>query len=422
MRAYMYLNLLLVFFSFNCTSKAQQPEFIWGRQFGSDKEEVGTSVATDRQGNVFLVGTTTSSLFGNNMGERDGYIIKFDTLGNILWNKQFGSKEDDCIRGVAVDNSGNSYLMGYTNEISSDKKNVKQDIFLYKFDVNGNQIFEKQFKTDSLGNGYQCKILVDDVNNIIISGDTKGNFGGKNAGKSDCFFMKLDSSGSVLFIKQFGTDEDDFSCGLTTDKYLNIYICGRTKGKLDENKVGDFDAFIAKYSKNGELLWMKQYGIKEFNMGAAAIVIDNECQIYVAGGTNGNFAGLNQGKGDCILMKLDSIGGQILWKKQFGTNFWDEVWGIGLIKGNPSKIAISGCLAEGSGSTRSYCSIYNSDGNLIWNLTLAAQGKTGGTNGRYLTVYDNKYIYFTGATNGNMFQENKGQSDAYLIKLGLTNK
>ena len=133
MRAYMYLNLLLVFFSFNCTSKAQQPEFIWGRQFGSDKEEVGTSVATDRQGNVFLVGTTTSSLFGNNMGERDGYIIKFDTLGNILWNKQFGSKEDDCIRGVAVDNSGNSYLMGYTNEISSDKKNVKQDIFLYKF-------------------------------------------------------------------------------------------------------------------------------------------------------------------------------------------------------------------------------------------------------------------------------------------------
>jgi hypothetical protein len=162
--------------------------------------------------------------------------------------------------------------------------------------------------------------------------------------------------------------------------------------------------------------------MKEFNMGAAAIVIDNECQIYVAGGTNGNFAGLNQGKGDCILMKLDSIGGQILWKKQFGTNFWDEVWGIGLIKGNPSKIAISGCLAEGSGRTRSYCSTYNSDGNLIWNLTLAAQGKTGGTNGRYLTVYDNKYIYFTGATNGNMFQENKGQSDAYLIKLGLTNK
>ncbi len=75
MKKYIYLNFLILFFSFNYTSKAQQPEFIWGRQFGSDKEEVGTSVATNHQGNVFLAGTTTGSLFGNNMGKRDGYII-----------------------------------------------------------------------------------------------------------------------------------------------------------------------------------------------------------------------------------------------------------------------------------------------------------------------------------------------------------
>ena len=146
-------------------------------------------VSVDAFGNVYITGTTSGLIRGSEVesyGTVSGaFITKHDSSGMLVWTKQFGAGGYTEGHGVSTDAFGNVYVSGYTD------------------------------------------------------GDLDGGGAAANAGGSDAFLRKYDSSGTLAWTQHLGTSEDDASHGVTTDALGNVYVSGYTEGDLDGSGTRD---------------------------------------------------------------------------------------------------------------------------------------------------------------------------------------
>jgi len=188
--------------------------FIWAKSMGGSGIDIGFSIATDQNNNVYTTGFysgvsdfdpgsstyTLSSL--NNVS--DVFISKLDMAGNFLWAKSVGGNSSDIGNSITTDALGNIYTTGMfqgtgdfdpgvpNNNLIS---NGGRDIFILKLDPAGNYVWSQSFGGS-----------VDDLGNSIYS----------------------DASGTLFLTGNFGATVDfDPGTGidtLYTDTYDNVYI------------------------------------------------------------------------------------------------------------------------------------------------------------------------------------------------------
>jgi len=392
-----------------------QTNFIYGKQIGSDKDAVAYNPVADKNGNVYIAGDTKSALAGQFYGKIDGFVSKYDSTGNTIWTKQFGTSEDDRINWLTLDKTGNVYVTGYTKGVVNEKNFGKEDIVVAKFDTNGNIEWQKQFGSDSteIGN----TIYVDIKGDIYVVGATKGTMDKMSFGGVDCIMLKLDSKGNLIWKKQFGTAKGDEIQGITGDSISNIYICGYTFGDLATQNKGSLDAFVGKFTDNGDQVKLFQFGTAGFDM-ASHITLDKEQNIYIGGSTGADLSGKNQGEGDSFLSKLNK-NFEIIWTQQFGTNKWDGINGIALNEQISGNIVVSGC--QHWPTCQSFIRMYTKDGSLVRVNNFVAGGKNGGTCGKGVCIDSKGNIYHSGNTGGNLFKniEKPEGHDIFLIKLSM---
>ncbi len=122
---------------------------------------------------------------------------------------------------------------------------------------------------------YSC---LDNMNNLIVFGTFSGSilspfmetsFGTGN----DLVLMKYNSSGSLIWYKHIGSPSTDVCAGVTIDESNSIYISGNYQGsfRFDAThtilNTGSNDAFLAKYSANGDLQWASRICGAQNNQG-----------------------------------------------------------------------------------------------------------------------------------------------------------
>src|SRR5690606_27445843 len=96
---------------------------LYSTYVGGNGRDVGTGIALDSEGNAFVTGSTTSSVFpvvrplqGGNAGKEDAFLFKLNPTTNALEYATFiGGSENDLGNRVAVDAGGNAYVTGYTS-------------------------------------------------------------------------------------------------------------------------------------------------------------------------------------------------------------------------------------------------------------------------------------------------------------------
>jgi hypothetical protein len=390
-----------------------QTDFIWGKQFGTDKYESGFNTLTDQSGNVYVVGYTTGDLSGKSFGKTDSFITKLDSTGNVIWTKQFGTPEDDWLLDLTIDNTGNLYVTGATTGVLEGKNFGKEDIMIVKIADAGNIEWQKQYGTDSteVGNA----VYLDMKGDIYIVGVTKGLIGKSAFGKADCFILKLDNNGNKILVSQFGTTGDDVCEGITADEASTLYLCGITTGDLAAKNKGKSDAFVGKFNSNGEMIKLVQFGTDE-NDRVGKIAVDKEKNIFAGGSTAGALEGVQQGQGDAFLTKMNE-NLDIIWIRQFGTPKWDGINGLDINEKVSDNILVSGC--QNWPSCQSYIRMYKKDGTLLWVKQFVASGINGGTCGVGVCIDDKGNIYHTGNTGANLFNSNQGDHDIFIIKQAL---
>lgn len=402
--------IALFILSYNLKS---QTSFLWGKQFGSEKSEYALNHLIDENGNIYIAGKTDGAIDGKNYGKNDGFITKIDSSANTIWTRQFGTDGDEDIQWSAIDNKGFVYITGSTTGAFNGKTFGKEDIFIIKYNPQGELEWKKQLGTDStdIAKG----IYADNKGFICLTGMTGGKLGQISYGKTDAFLMKLDSKGNHIFTTQFGTSADDFSYAITGGPDSDLFVCGTTFGDLAGKNKGFMDGFTGQFNDRGELIRYIQFGSEGFDL-AMILNVDGEKNIYAGGSTSGNFAGQQLGEGDCYLLKINQKG-EILWNKQFGTKNHDGIRSITINSDISDNILVSGIL--NLPPSQGFIRMFKKDGEQLWERNFVARGSGLATSGKDVNLDHKGNIYHMGLTGANMFGTSHGEADIYLVKLVL---
>lgn len=418
------LVIIAVILAASCHNReaTAEPAYVnsWIKLFGTTMTDECHSVAADKLGNVYVSGLTNGSLPGyTNSGSYDAFVRKYDAAGNVAWTRQFGTTAIDESYGVSADGLGNVYVTGRTfGSLLGNSSSGHYDVFVNKYDAAGNLAWAKQFGTTMADIGHS--ISTDGLGNVFIGGMTTGAFPGSvNAGDFDALVSKYDTAGNLVWSKQLGSTNRDEVRSVSADGLGNVYVTGSTWGLFAGNvSSGDVDGFVSKYDAAGNLAWTKQFGtaMVEESLGIAA---DNLGNVYVSGRTHGSLPGnTNLGYDDAFLSKYDAAG-NLVWTKQFGTWSADEGYSVSL--DGLGNVYVSGSTTESlpgntsSGNRDAFISKFDAAGNLAWI-------KQFGTN-RYDESYGISAdglgnVYVSGMTQG-PFPGNLGAQDAFVAQFSV---
>ena len=292
----------------------------WTRHWGTKIGSSGTGVVTDSSGNIYVTGITFGNLDGNtNRGNEDIFLTKYDSSGAKQWTRQWGTSNFDWGKSVATDSSGNIYVTGWTiGNLDGNTNAGSSDIFLTKYDSSGSKQWTRQWGTSGIDWGE--RVATDSSGNIYVTGFTVGGLDGNiNAGGDDIFLTKYSSSGVKQWTRQWGTKKDDRGSSAAIDSSGNIFVTGYTKGELDNNtNMGGYDIFLTKYSSSGIKQWTRQWGTAKDDKGSCA-AIDSSGNIYITGFTKGGLDGNKYAGGEDIFLKKCHSSGAKQWTMQWGT-------------------------------------------------------------------------------------------------------
>lgn len=302
---------------------------LWTRQFGPSGFTVTMAVAVDASGNAFVLGNTDGTFPDQSpAGSTDGFLIKFDGSGNVVWTRQFGTNANEDNRGIAVDASGSAFVVGYTSGAFSGQMNAgSSDVFVIGFDKDGFRLWTRQFGTTSSDSG--LTIAADANGNLVVGGSTYGALQA-TAGNGDAFVAKLDGFGNILWTRQFGSGGIDVASSVAVSSKGEVFATGYVLGVLPgQTFVGKLDAYVVKFDGTGGLLWARQFGTDQDDY-ANAIAVDARGNAVVAGFTSGVFSGQTPlGGADAFVAKLDETG-KLLETERFGTDKDDYALGLAL--------------------------------------------------------------------------------------------
>ena len=226
----------------------------------------------------------------------------------FLWNVSFGSDEDDAANGIAVDSLGNVILAGRTYGELDGVNLGGQDAFVGKFTSDGTEIWLVQFGTGE--DDRLTSVVVDGNDDIYVAGETLGDLGGPNAGRSDAFLRKYTADGDVVWTEQFGTDASERGDDIAVDGDGNVFVNGMSW------ITGSSSGFVRKYQQASDGLSVAEQWTTTFEWGVRQIAVLED----------GNVVGIGSAwnedmRDEAYVFKLDADG-DLVWESEFGTGRW----------------------------------------------------------------------------------------------------
>jgi len=321
----------------------------WTRQIGSGDtyDKAALCIATDSSGNVFVGGGVQGVLDNSTWGGTRNYaVVKYNSSGTKQWSHQGAAATD--ANGVATDSSGNVYVAAENYD----------NISVIKLNSTGAKQWTKQLGSGSTGMDIPYAIATDSSDNVYVAGYTDGDLDGNtSAGSADLFVVKYNSSGTKQWTKQLGSSSTDRAYGVAADSSGNVYVAGYTSGGLDGNtNAGYTDLFVVKYNSSGTKQWTRQLGSlgNDYAYGVAA---DSSGNVYVTGYIMGNIEGgldgnTGAGGNDIFVVKYNSSGTK-QWTRQLGSSVGDRAYGVA-IDSPRGRVYIAGSTMGGLDGNTSY--------------------------------------------------------------------
>jgi len=230
-----------------------------------------------------------------------------------LWLKQFGSPSsemNDFHKSTASsDGAGGVFVCGETAGSLGGPNLGSLDAWVARVDQSGALLWLRQFGTTSWE--MAAATAPDGQGGVYVCGETDGNVGGPSAGQEDVWLARFDPAGTLVWARQIGTSKSDIPYAASSDDLGGVYVAGFTQGALHGTNNGGSDAFVARFAPNGTLHWVQQFGSTITDVANAAAP-DGVGGVVVAGYVE------DSNDRDCWIVRLDARG-TIQWRREFGS-------------------------------------------------------------------------------------------------------
>ncbi|MCP3958308.1 MAG: hypothetical protein GY719_10695, partial [bacterium] len=349
----------------------------WAVELDGVEREDSFDVAADAAGNVYVTGEFQGTVdfdpgpgtFNlSSMGVQDIFVVKLDTLGNLVWARAMGSSNQDRGTGIAVDGGGNVYTTGlFFGTVDFDpgpgSLNLtsagQTDIFVQKLDPAGNLAWALRMGGSDFDDG--SGIEIDGAGNVVSIGTFTGPVdfdpgpGTFNVTGLGGYLHKLDAAGNFILAVATG----GFNYSIAVDAAGNSHLIGYYGGTVDFDpgpgtfnltSAGSSEIFFQKLDAGGNLLWVGtavNAASSPFDSGIE-IAVDASGNALATGVFNGT-VDFDPGSGTANLTSLgdDEIfllglgsGGNLGWAFREGSTGGDA--GRGMAVGPAGAIWVSG--------------------------------------------------------------------------------
>ncbi len=315
----------------------------------------GRSITSDVFGNIYVVGDFSGSFavfdddtIKNTGFESDIFIVKYDSLGNIIWLKGINGNYNDNALGINIDSDNSIYVTGYFKSDSlefGDTTVINPFIFysastpfIAKLDSSGKTIWTKigimntwsgistgkDISIDSLGSIY----LIGAFNSDYIDFDNIRLYNPKFF-NYNIFIVKYDSNGNVNWARSIGGIENDEGNSIAVDKSGHIYITGTFQSPIiifeDDTLFNSsvLSNFIIQINESENSIKVKNFSYNNFSL-INSVTVDNDENVYMTGYFNNSKLIINNDTlikenigANIFIVKYDSSG-NILWLKNAG--------------------------------------------------------------------------------------------------------
>jgi len=343
-------------------SSSFEGELSWVKTFGGTNEDVAHAVIETSDGGFAVFGNTKSingDITDKALEESDLWLLKFNSEGELEWNKTYGGSGDD--RGhslIQMDDNG-FMLLGYSQSADGLGTNNEgqHDNWIIRINEQGNFMWERSF--GYAGHDHAYNIIKTSDGGALFNGflDVTASNGAGNSisertsrhGVGEFWCHKINAQGVVEWRNYYGGTSNDRSYDAIELVNGDFVLVGTTESSdvdVSESQ-GSYDVWVVMIDSLGNILWEKTLGGSEID-GANAVLQDGEGNIVVFGNSfspDGNIS-YPKGSSDFWIITLNTSG-ELLSEHSFGGSSFDL--GRGLAIGSNDDLWLAGYSRSNDG-------------------------------------------------------------------------
>ncbi|MDE0576885.1 MAG: Ig domain-containing protein, partial [Opitutales bacterium] len=308
--------------------------------FGGLDSDNGTDVVIGLDDSAYVTGSFRGAIsFGEHSliseGGSDAFLVKVDSQGSVLWAKNISGPGDDNGLALSVSADGSVLWTGFHSSNSSADSTALEDFggldtFLAKVGVDGSYAWVRS--VGGLGDDSGEAISADPSGGFYLAGNVV------NESPSDLFLLRYDQNGILSWAKKAGGASTDTVASIAAD-LTGVYLTGSFEGTATFEDIlltsqGSSDAYLAKYSPSGSVVWAKSFG----GLGtddSYRIDLDpfgNPCLLgsFEGAMSYGDQVLASKGSRDLFLSKTSSSSGQLIWSRSIGGETLDSAHGLSI--------------------------------------------------------------------------------------------
>lgn len=252
---------------------------LWSKIVGTQNQDYPSSLVQLADGSYILTGKTETEI-----NSYRAFVLKTDSIGNVLWQKNIGSEEYKCAENVITSGDSNIIISG----IKMVGPGV-ENIWVAKLDAEGNSLWEKLIDESKSSCSQSLKQLPD--GGFILAGNSKE----ENVPDADLMVIRFSANGDKVW--QYKEESlginvwPECICCSPDSSFIVVGWHGACMNDINsEYPVFDYDLFVSKLSQDGKLVWTKNID-SEGSEGGNAVAVRADGKILLAGKKETSFLG-----------------------------------------------------------------------------------------------------------------------------------
>lgn len=295
----------------------------WQKTYGGAQPEFETRVLPTADGGYIVGGYSDSGISGDktepSKGQRDFWVLKLNSVGDIVWQKSIGGTTVDRMQEILIANDGNYILAGYSNSgISGDKTEANRGMYDYwvlKINTTGAILWQKTI--GGSGNDILRDIIQTSDGGYLVGGYSDSNISGDKTenshGGMDYWLVKLNATGNMEWQKTIGSNGIDYLRSIVELNDGTYMVSGYSDGNISGDKTvvsnGGYDFWPVKISNTGTILGQASIGGSlDESSGFSIPTADGGFVIGLTSGSNisGDKSEDSEGEYDYWILKVSS--------------------------------------------------------------------------------------------------------------------